>query len=525
MQEYKGIITGIGDKLTGDNLIQPQLDAYWRDFVVGGNAILHGLNLEHKSTTHQYSRTVSGKTVPNYDVLDNVSVSIHHESIESNPYTTIWFQNDNAYDVKVDCEIYYPYGNHAVNTTITRTIAARKTEIASVAIQAFYFCAKFSHGSYLTFKYGDDIGNTDHIPRILTGFTIPTVASGIIQLNRRLYNVKNVVGGTYNATQNTITWSINHESYIYIDDEHGVTYDEILLSGNVSYSADTSDASTLLPGECLARGYIGYFKDTIPIDTNYVYGRFVINHNSVVDKFSIVTFDTIQELEQDDLEIKQDDILNEVGEYWLLLYSKELDDYVLNPDLLLYPDESIHSDESDVLLEGGTIARNAVAVTQKVDDDSDRVATTQYVANQIKKDINAGTADIIIQRDIGSIGGAVDAIKLTFLRKARIVGVTGTKLRQNTSFSYRYQYNPFSLPIGFEPISDLTIYLTNGFTSVNTSTGVSTYEYWIEKWIVKANQRAATFSERINIGEKSYSGFNTPDDFEIDNTFFYETNT
>lgn len=43
--EYKGIITGIGDKETKTNLIQPEYDALINDFIIGKDTILEGLEL------------------------------------------------------------------------------------------------------------------------------------------------------------------------------------------------------------------------------------------------------------------------------------------------------------------------------------------------------------------------------------------------------------------------------------------------------------------------------------------------
>lgn len=43
--EYQGIITGIGDKLNGENLIKPEVDAVINKFIVGKNTILEGLEL------------------------------------------------------------------------------------------------------------------------------------------------------------------------------------------------------------------------------------------------------------------------------------------------------------------------------------------------------------------------------------------------------------------------------------------------------------------------------------------------
>lgn len=43
--EYQGVITGIGDKATNTNIIQPEYDAIINDFIIGKNTILQGLEL------------------------------------------------------------------------------------------------------------------------------------------------------------------------------------------------------------------------------------------------------------------------------------------------------------------------------------------------------------------------------------------------------------------------------------------------------------------------------------------------
>lgn len=44
--EYQGIVTGIGDKESKINLIQPEVDAIITKFIIGNNTIIDGLNLD-----------------------------------------------------------------------------------------------------------------------------------------------------------------------------------------------------------------------------------------------------------------------------------------------------------------------------------------------------------------------------------------------------------------------------------------------------------------------------------------------
>lgn len=278
MQEYKGVITGIGEKLTGENLIQPQLDAYWRNFVIGGNAILNGFEIVASQPT-SISQAVSAMT-GDTSIVDDT--------------------NGTVYFAKVTLDV-------GIGTV---------TDLQASPTSAMTLSA-----------------SADYNP--LTGVIVVTMTSK------------------------------NSKS---------------LVKARVTGKFQALSAKELTSGACQALGYVGYMAEDLPVDTNYVYGHFVINHSDEADEFSIVTSDT--EINQ------QDDILNEAGEYYLLLYSKGDEEYTRNTDLLLHPAEAIHSEESDKIVAGGTIASDCVAVTQKVDDDSDKVATTQYVANQIKKDID-----------------------------------------------------------------------------------------------------------------------------------------
>lgn len=279
MQEYKGVITGIGDKLTGDNLIQPQLDAYWRDFVVGGNAILSGLELSKPMLSGYLAAGSNGDTA-------NLTI----RNIENVPITVQIVIRTNSF-------------SGTVQDSQTITIQANQTytyKLSDVRANSLY--------ATVTFKYGS-----------------------------------------------------------------ASSYEKQLV-----LTRTPSDSGKLLEtGACQALGYLGYSTETITADDTYVYGRFVIKHSDEPDEFYIVTTDHES--------LRQDDILNEAGEYWLLLYEYGEP----NVNLLHYPAGAIHSDESDVLVAGGMIDSDAIAVTQKVGDNSQRVATTQYVTNQIAKEIGA----------------------------------------------------------------------------------------------------------------------------------------
>lgn len=59
MTEIKGIVAGIGNKEANKNVITPQFDASVVDFMVGGSAIVEGLQLINKGSN---VRTIGGKT-------------------------------------------------------------------------------------------------------------------------------------------------------------------------------------------------------------------------------------------------------------------------------------------------------------------------------------------------------------------------------------------------------------------------------------------------------------------------------
>lgn len=493
MQEYKGVITGIGDKLEGANLIQPQLDAYWRDFVVGGNAILGGLDLERKTTEQQYSQSVSGTASYTPQQLTGVSATIVD-------YTYLQLKNESSNVVAYDGELHGTSGE--LIFTFQGVINPKDTVRINTGTPTFHYCIKFSYTYYGTVIVGrsNNVSPTSY----QTNLTVNTKATGTLQLNPNLFDVKNVVGGTYNSATNTIAWETNGVSTIYVINDSTVTYGS--LSTTISYVASSLTADSLTSGACLACGYVGYFPNTIPTNANLIYGRFVIKHSNGPDEFYIMTSDT---------EVNhQDDILNEPGEYWLLLYK----DGILNSNLLHYPAKSVHSDKSDVLLEGGTISADCVAVTQKVDDNSDRVATTQYVANQIEKDINYAKTNLVYV--IGTRGqnlGTYNAATIYLERKAKkvyakIVWNTGSMVELNTLISYTIQ----PLPTGFIPIEDVT------FSLPRTQSVITGYpDSFLIQYKISAGSNQAVQQREIdfNLSNDERSAI-----FDVPVEFFYETN-
>lgn len=177
---------------------------------------------------------------------------------------------------------------------------------------------------------------------------------------------------------------------------------------------------------------------------SYIYGKFVVNHDfNTPDHFSVLILDA-------PLAYENDDILHEPGTYYLPLYEagfKAVDEKN-------YPKYCAHADYAKVIRENGTLGAGTVAVTQPVDDNSDKVATTEYVANQIKKDIDF-KEETVQAYDISDNKSL--PVYLKFRRKAKmvVVNVYQTRDLEIGEVDSHGGKICFSIPSGFEPKNDI----------------------------------------------------------------------
>lgn len=175
-----------------------------------------------------------------------------------------------------------------------------------------------------------------------------------------------------------------------ITPEMDAEFNNFVLGGNAITSGLNIQGSTLKRGTCVLLGIRGELETDVTIDTTktYIYGKFTLN-SSGTDSFEIVF---------DNTEYSAPLSISRPSTNYLKLYEKVLGSYVLNSDLLIdYPKQAHHSDESVDLVAGGTIAENVTGVTQPVNDSTKKVATTEFVRNQIIEEIAAANTTVNIQ--------------------------------------------------------------------------------------------------------------------------------
>lgn len=185
---------------------------------------------------------------------------------------------------------------------------------------------------------------------------------------------------------------------------------------------------------------------------NYIYGKFVLNHdNDKPDRFSVI-------LTSAPLEYKNDDILHVPGTFYLPLYENG----VIVGNTIKYPKNCAHADYARVIKAGGSLGAGTTAVTQPVDDNSNKVATTEFVANQIKKDIDFKEVTVELTHSGSSAIG-----HFKFRKKAKMVTVEA--LGNTTALSFVHSGDYIPVPEGFSPPKNTQIVLA--FNNIITAAG------------------------------------------------------
>lgn len=195
----------------------------------------------------------------------------------------------------------------------------------------------------------------------------------------------------------TFIWSVENFAPLTGISANFTYAGEEILSGNASYdensipSADLSisgisvDALTKQIRISVENHGSQTVKGQIPITIKLgvlrvvdIYARFVIHKDkSIPDEFYVM----------DEMPSSQpmDDILNGAGEYVFHLYFDGV-----SQNRYKYPACAGLSEQSEHLLNGGTIAATATVEGEiDVSDNSDRPATTKFVQDLIKKEMNA----------------------------------------------------------------------------------------------------------------------------------------
>lgn len=172
---------------------------------------------------------------------------------------------------------------------------------------------------------------------------------------------------------------------------------------------------TLSAGACVCQGYRGVIDTSIKLVTTmgYIYGVFKVNFdNDKPDEFYIETSSTKIE--------RKDDILHGTGVYYLELYYNGL--VRLPRD---YPNSAVYADKSQFV--SNTIGEKATATTQDVNDNSTKVATTEYVHNQIEEQIKPATTTLTLFSFQGPTTESKKEVgKLLLKRKAKQVVAIAT---------------------------------------------------------------------------------------------------
>lgn len=277
MQEYKGIMSGVGDKYSNANVIFPKFDAKLYNFIIGQDAILDGFKLKGSVLTKGACIAKGYRGAYDADIsLSSAEKYVYGKFIiHDNPNVP-----DEFYVVTSATEITYS------NADI---LHASGTYFLPIVINGSQLGQLLSHemqtGIKMTQQSGHFIGETT--------VKFPLRADIV-----KIAVYPNNDNSDYNMPSNIIKLNATHSE------------GEITIQANV-YSSDP------------------YF-----------------------DVLIIVQYEDISSKSRD------------------------------------YPKKAWYSIETEIVAENGQLLDGVTAKTQAVDDNSDKVATTKYVKEQIKKDIH-----------------------------------------------------------------------------------------------------------------------------------------
>ena len=265
------------------------------------------------------------------------------------------------------------------------------------------------------------------------------------------------------------------------------------------------EGTTLKKGVCALCGYVGTLETDIQNITgySYIYGRFTLNFGNGLDQFDIIAltfnpaYDNVNPAS-----------ITEAGVYYISLYYIDNGVPIAQFDTIHnYPESAYTSDRADLVT--ATIAEDATGTTQPVNSHTTyptRIATCEYVHNQIEEEIDFNTTTINVEQR-----GKIVAV-LTIKRKSKYaIG--------NVHYTGQYQYYTgsdnnfptFTLPNGYLPKTQLTI-LLSAYHYTDDTLSTLQNEYQIVKYVFNANTATPTVT-RVGYVQ-----------LEVDNTFGYEIN-
>ena len=233
-----------------------------------------------------------------------------------------------------------------------------------------------------------------------------------------------------------------------ITPEIDAVINEYIVGKNTILKGLELNGNILSAGTCILCGYRGTLENSQPVAGNYVYGKFVIGVNET-DSFSIITSSNSAE--------PTDGIINptsitSAGTYYLRLYANGASQV----DSERYPKQAYISERARHLIAGGIIYSTATTDTAPVNDNSKRVANTEYVQKQIVEEL--GYEKQVVDISMNGVG-----YNLTFEKRARYCLISYNISAQRG----QPPKTEFKVPRGFEPANNSeTIIFIKGYTNV-----------------------------------------------------------
>lgn len=230
-----------------------------------------------------------------------------------------------------------------------------------------------------------------------------------------------------------------------IKPEYDAIINDFIIDKNTILEGLELNGKNLSAGACVLCGYRGIIDTPKELDTTaYVYGKFTLGSiygGSGEDAFDITTSTTVL------TENVNPSKITSAGTYYLLLYvngvlSKDLD--TEHP----YPLNAQYSVETKNVVGNAIIDSEVEGVTQLKNDNSNRIATTQYVHNQIEEEIAYGTCTGSVKDRAGEI-----VFTYTLYRKSRYV--IGEIYFPRTNASSFINSGDVQLPSGFIPTKNV----------------------------------------------------------------------
>ena len=177
-----------------------------------------------------------------------------------------------------------------------------------------------------------------------------------------------------------------------ITPEIDAVINDFIVGENAIIKGLDLNRNILNAGMCQLCGYRGVLDKSQEIKDTYVYGKFVINFDKdIEDEFYIETSSTAKTTNVNPTSITS------AGTYYLELYNNKK----TTLPTYKYPKQAHISDKANHLLVGGTIDSTATTKTAPLNDNSQRVANTEYVHNQIVAEIDYQIESISINATNG----------------------------------------------------------------------------------------------------------------------------